>query len=279
MNKERYISTGEFAKLVGVTKHTLFYYDEIGLFCPEIKLENGYRYYSFAQLDVFDVIYALREMNMPLEEIRKYMCDRSPERLLNLFQEESKIIEEQIKKLKQTKEWIQRKSVHIQNALSVDTQKIMVQLEPERYLIQSQVNFTDDRLGAQAIGNLLDYCNKYEIKSPYSIGYRQNRIDIEQSVYDNYRVFYEMVDRKPKKIKYATKPAGEYLVAYHKGRWQEIGDTYKKVMEYAAEKGIKLGEYFYEDSMLDVLTMDREEDYIIKITCQVEKNKYYREIG
>ena len=48
MNQERYIKTGEFAKLVGVTKHTLFYYDKIGLFSPEIKLENGYRFYSFS---------------------------------------------------------------------------------------------------------------------------------------------------------------------------------------------------------------------------------------
>ena len=61
MNQERYIKTGEFAKLVGVTKHTLFYYDKIGLFSPEIKLENGYRFYSFDQLDVFDVIQTLRE--------------------------------------------------------------------------------------------------------------------------------------------------------------------------------------------------------------------------
>ena len=60
MNQERYIKTGEFAKLVGVTKHTLFYYDKIGLFSPEIKLENGYRFYSFDQLDVFDVIQTLR---------------------------------------------------------------------------------------------------------------------------------------------------------------------------------------------------------------------------
>lgn len=35
MNQERYIKTGEFAKLVGVTKHTLFYYDKIGLFYPK----------------------------------------------------------------------------------------------------------------------------------------------------------------------------------------------------------------------------------------------------
>lgn len=45
MNKKMYFSTGEFAKLAGVSKHTLFYYDEIGLLSPEIKnKENGYRY-------------------------------------------------------------------------------------------------------------------------------------------------------------------------------------------------------------------------------------------
>ena len=70
MNQERYIKTGEFAKLVGVTKHTLFYYDKIGLFSPEIKLENGYRFYSFDQLDVFDVIQTLRELDVSLEEIK-----------------------------------------------------------------------------------------------------------------------------------------------------------------------------------------------------------------
>ena len=81
MNQERYIKTGEFAKLVGVTKHTLFYYDKIGLFSPEIKLENGYRFYSFDQLDVFDVIQTLRELDVSLEEIKGYMNQRSPKRL------------------------------------------------------------------------------------------------------------------------------------------------------------------------------------------------------
>ena len=44
MNNERYITTGEFAKLTGVTKQTLFYYYNIGLFSQENKKENGYRF-------------------------------------------------------------------------------------------------------------------------------------------------------------------------------------------------------------------------------------------
>lgn len=68
MNKESFLTTGEFARLAGVTKHTLFYYDEIGLFSPEVKTENGYRYYSIAQLDVFDVIYTLKELGCLLKK-------------------------------------------------------------------------------------------------------------------------------------------------------------------------------------------------------------------
>ena len=68
MNRERYLTTGEFARIAGVKKHTLFHYDEIGLFRPEVTLENGYRCYTFAQLDEFDVISMLRELIESYEE-------------------------------------------------------------------------------------------------------------------------------------------------------------------------------------------------------------------
>ncbi len=46
MKQTGYLTTGEFARLAGVTKHTLFHYDNIGLFQPEFTDENGYRYYT-----------------------------------------------------------------------------------------------------------------------------------------------------------------------------------------------------------------------------------------
>ena len=86
MNKKMYFSTGELPSWQEYSKHTLFYYDEIGLFSPEIKnRENGYRYYSAAQLEVLDVIYVLRELDMTLEEIQEYMQNRTPEQFLQAF--------------------------------------------------------------------------------------------------------------------------------------------------------------------------------------------------
>lgn len=54
-NKQVYFTTGEFAKIVGVSKHTLFHYDKLGIFSPELKGENEYRYYSAFQVEPFFV--------------------------------------------------------------------------------------------------------------------------------------------------------------------------------------------------------------------------------
>ena len=59
---ELYFTTGEFARILGVRKHTLFHYDEIGLFSPALKEENGYRYYFVWQMDMFEVIRALQKL-------------------------------------------------------------------------------------------------------------------------------------------------------------------------------------------------------------------------
>ena len=50
MDHNKYMTTGEFARRMGVTKNTLFHYDNIGLFLPEIVDTNDYRYYSIYQI-------------------------------------------------------------------------------------------------------------------------------------------------------------------------------------------------------------------------------------
>ena len=47
------LTTGEFAKICNVKKHTLFHYDDIGLLKPDYYDENGYRFYSYSQLILY----------------------------------------------------------------------------------------------------------------------------------------------------------------------------------------------------------------------------------
>ena len=63
------MKTNEFAKLCGVDKRTLFYYDDIGLLKPAAVRENGYREYSELQLSRMEDIKLMQAADMTLKEI------------------------------------------------------------------------------------------------------------------------------------------------------------------------------------------------------------------
>lgn len=61
----------ELARLAGVSKRTLHYYDEIGLLKPSFLKENGYRFYAEKELLKLQQILFFRELEFPLEEIAR----------------------------------------------------------------------------------------------------------------------------------------------------------------------------------------------------------------
>ena len=58
--------------LNGINKRTLHYYDEIGLFSPQFKDDNGYRYYTCFQSVQLELIVTLRKIGLSIEEILRY---------------------------------------------------------------------------------------------------------------------------------------------------------------------------------------------------------------
>ena len=67
----------QLSKLAGITPRTLHYYDEIGLLKPSRVGDNGYRYYGDEALLRLQQILLYRELDMPLEDIKKIMGRRS----------------------------------------------------------------------------------------------------------------------------------------------------------------------------------------------------------
>lgn len=59
-DRKEYYTAGELAKLFGIPKQTMFYYDKMGLFTPEFVAENGYRYYAMPQYLTLEIILFLR---------------------------------------------------------------------------------------------------------------------------------------------------------------------------------------------------------------------------
>lgn len=103
MERKDYLTTGELTQLMGITKHTLFHYDDIGLFQPKYINEKGYRFYSIDQIDILNTILVLRDLDMPLKEIQTYVSQRTPELFQQIFLEHEAQIAKQIKKLQSMK--------------------------------------------------------------------------------------------------------------------------------------------------------------------------------
>lgn len=82
----RKLTTGEFAKLCNVTKHTLYHYNDIGILKPDSYDDNNYRMYTYEQLSLFYFISVMKEMNMSLNDINLFLNNRTPSKVKNLFE-------------------------------------------------------------------------------------------------------------------------------------------------------------------------------------------------
>lgn len=271
MEIKRYLSAGEFAKVAGVTKHTLFHYDKIGLFSPEQRGDNDYRYYTLEQLEVFDVISTLKDLDMSLEEIKDYLSVRTPESLLLLLEKEETILREKVRLLRQRAEWLERKREQLRYALELDTSRIEVRELQEQYYVIRWIKDQDEKSLAMDGGCLLGDCARRGIKGVWGLGYQQTVENISQGLYDNYVGIYILTDKKIKGPDCEVRPGGSYLTAYHKGHWESLEKTYRRMLEYAKEHELRPRGYVYEDYVLDGLTQKSPEDYVIRIQFRCEE--------
>lgn len=90
-------TTGELAKLCGVTVRTVQYYDTRGILIPSDLSEGGRRLYSEEDLKRLKIICFLREMDLPIDAISKILEEEHPEKVITLLIEQQEgILSEEI---------------------------------------------------------------------------------------------------------------------------------------------------------------------------------------
>ncbi|MED4787065.1 MerR family transcriptional regulator [Bacillus atrophaeus] len=267
---KKYFTTGEFAKLCHVKKQTLFHYDEIGLFSPEIKKENGYRYYSYNQFELFQVIGLFKEVGVPLKRIKQLLKGKTPEDIVALLKEKSFEIENKIKKFKHLQTIIQTKVKLTEQALETDFSSVSFQyLEEEKFMISRNTLNLPERKYIAAISELIRYVQLHELDEGYPVGGIFAREQILKKDFYNYSHFYIKVQEGIEKIDYHVRPKGLYAVGYQKG--DEAEDAYRRIIQFIEKNRMRMGEYAYEEYMLDEVVVDGLENQITKILLQVKE--------
>lgn len=81
-------TTGEIAKLCGVTVRTVQYYDTRGILVPSELTEGGRRVYSEDDLGRMRVICFLRELGFSIDAISRLLSDSNPGSVISLLIEQ-----------------------------------------------------------------------------------------------------------------------------------------------------------------------------------------------
>ena len=269
-NNTKYFSTGEFAKLCKVNKKTLFHYDEIGLFKPEKVMDNGYRYYSTYQLEAFNVISTLKDIGVPLKEIKEFMDKRNPQNIVELFQYETKEIEKEINKLKRRQEIIYNKINIINEAINKKCD-IFIEKQNEEYLVISNpIDNTKYPYDMKTYMSHLDYCYSNDLNIGYPVGSIKSKYDLENKNYYDYSHYYTRVNKNCDSNNIIVKPKGTYLVGYLKGYYDKAPILYESLLKYIKENNLTIIGSSYEDVLIDEVAVKNKDEYVLKVSIQIE---------
>lgn len=81
-------TTGEIAKLCGVSVRTVQYYDQRSILVPSELSEGGRRLYSEGDLKRMRLICFLRDLDLPINAISQLLSEEHPENVIDLLLEQ-----------------------------------------------------------------------------------------------------------------------------------------------------------------------------------------------
>ena len=90
-------TTGEIARLCGVSVRTVQYYDERGILVPSELSEGGRRLYTENDLKRMHIICFLREVGLPINSISALFAEKNPENIISiLLEQQEQVLREEL---------------------------------------------------------------------------------------------------------------------------------------------------------------------------------------
>lgn len=99
----------EMARMFGVSRQALIYYDRIGLFCPAWVNDEGYRFYAPTQIPQLRLICLLRSMGLELKEIERVLAAPDPACIADCLVDQVDDLDAQIAQLQTRRAAIQER--------------------------------------------------------------------------------------------------------------------------------------------------------------------------
>lgn len=268
--EESIYKIGLFAQMNKVTIKTLRHYDDIGLLKPaRIDENNGYRYYTSAQLPTLHQIIALRQMGMTLDEIAKVQKGMSVENLLMRKRAElMRVIAEETMKLSQVEYYLSNKEKNSDyHVILKKIPEVIVASKRIRISNYEALNEEAPKMGhemevAGCVCAIPEYCfNLYHDEE-----YRGENIDVEIC-----EAVTEM-KKDTKTLKFKKMPHVETAACVlHKGSYENLPKAYSALIQWMEENEFVAIEGPRESYIDGIWNKDSKEEWLTEIQFSVRK--------
>ena len=152
---KEYYKITEVARLYGLCTDTLRYYEEQGLLHPH-RSEAGYRLYSIDDICNLNVIRALRELDMPVEHMRRYFGERTVASTLDMLDEQDAAIRARIAALRDARAAVDARRARLERYDGQEPGLLRLLELPERPCLQLQEDVILEGKGIQQV-EILEY--------------------------------------------------------------------------------------------------------------------------
>ncbi|MEG0366588.1 MAG: MerR family transcriptional regulator [Coprobacillus sp.] len=261
---------GLFSQMTRLTIKTLRYYDDIDLLKPEyVDEENGYRYYTSAQLPVLHKIISLRDMGLSIPEIKDVFNGSSEEKVLS--KKKNVLLKEMAE--------MNRKLACIEGYLSGDCldseYRVVLKSLPEVKIASMRVHlksYADLFYKMPEMGLEMEKRNcecavpEYCYTMYYDDGYKATDVDAE--------ICEAITELKEDTDKVAFKVVPEVELAacsLHLGPYERLPQAYMAIINFIEESGYEIVGHVRESYIDGIWNKDSDEEWLTEIQIPVKK--------
>lgn len=264
------LKIGEFSSLAKTTVKTLRYYDEIGLLCPKFVDANGYRYYEIEQLNQLIKIVELRNLDIPINDIKKILtagnqCEiltknlSNLEKELNRKQNQISLIKNYIAKAKKgdfMENYKAREIIVPQNIVYYKHGVIDTMADLFNFVLTAGAE-------AQKLNPNLE-CENYCYVTYSAHEYKEKDVELE------YVESVKKLGNESETIKFRVDPQIKAIAVQHKGAYKNLQKAYAFALNWVKEKGYKVAGPIREVYIDGCWNKQDEQEYLTEIQIPIQ---------
>lgn len=267
--KDNYLTISEFSRISEIKRKALIFYDNTGVFSPKYTAPNGYRYYTHDQIYVIAVVNLLKELGMPLSEIKEYTANISPENAISLLKEQERNLVSKIEELQSIQDMLGMKLQKLEEGVSARVDGVQIQYFKKVPIFISDPFLADRKSIPDDIWiNFYTKCKQNHVSFGYPEGYLIKGETLSSghiSKVSNIMVYVN-------DIRYANNMISEgyYATAFGKGGLENTEEIYDRIFTFIKEKDCRIIGDAYEERLIDEVGSSQKEGQLTRVRIRIE---------